>query len=48
VATILDHDTRPAGLGEVRWNAGDIAAGVYFLRLEANQRSVTRKIAIVR
>jgi hypothetical protein len=48
VATLLDRDARPAGPSELRWNTGEVAAGVYFVKLEANQKSVSRKIAVVR
>ncbi len=48
VARILENDRRPAGAGEVRLNASNLATGVYFVKLEANQMSVSRKIAIVR
>jgi hypothetical protein len=34
VAILLD-DVRPAGSGHVRWRAGDLPRGVYFLRLES-------------
>lgn len=48
VATVLENEKRPAGPSQVQFNAEKLAAGVYFVKLEANQKSVTRKIAIVR
>jgi hypothetical protein len=48
VATILENEKRPAGPSQVQFNAEKLAAGVYFVKLEANGKSVTRKIAIVR
>ena len=48
VATILENEKRPAGPSQVQFDAEKLAAGVYFVKLEANHKSVTRKIAIVR
>jgi hypothetical protein len=48
VATLLENEKRPAGPSQVQFNAERLAAGIYFVKLEANQKSVTRKIAIVR
>jgi hypothetical protein len=48
VATLLENEKRPAGPSQVQFNAEKLAAGVYFVKLEANRKSVTRKIAIVR
>jgi hypothetical protein len=48
VATILENEKRPAGPSQVQFDAEKLAAGVYFVKLEANHKSVTRKIAIIR
>jgi len=48
VATILNGDKRPAGRNDVEFNSSGVAAGVYFIKMEANQKSVSRKITIVR
>ncbi len=42
VATLLDG-TRPAGEHAVTWRAAGAPSGVYFVRLEAGGRSVTRR-----
>jgi len=48
VATILSGDKRPAGRNQAEFKAKNLAAGVYFVKMEANQKSVSRKITIVR
>ncbi len=45
---ILVNEPRGPGLHEVRWNAGDLAGGVYFYRLEAGSFSQTRKMILVK
>jgi len=52
VAT-LATGVRPAGTHEVEWNGTDsagrrVGTGVYFCKLDAGGRSVTRKIAVLR
>ena len=52
VTTLLDA-TRTAGPGEVRWAGHDrsgraVAAGVYFVRVEAAGESRTRRVVLVR
>jgi hypothetical protein len=52
VARLID-EKRPAGLHEVRWDGRDaagraLASGVYFYRLEAAGRVLTRKLVLVR
>ena len=52
VATLLDA-ARPAGPGEVRWTGRDgngqaVAAGVYFVRVEAAGETRTRRLVLVR
>lgn len=51
VAALAD-ETYPAGRHELTWNTGDrpggrLAAGVYFVRLEAGQQAISRKLLIV-
>ena len=38
------HDTRPAGHGELDWNSGPLAAGIYHARLSAARASATVRI----
>jgi uncharacterized protein YfaS (alpha-2-macroglobulin family) len=48
VATVLDEEMAE-GEYRIPWTAGgDLASGVYFLRLEAAGRALTRKIMILR
>ncbi len=52
IATLLD-DARPAGPGEVRWTGRDgaghaVAAGVYFVRVEAAGEALSRRVVRVR
>jgi hypothetical protein len=37
----------PKGPGQVSFEAGNLASGVYFVKLATPSRSVTRKITIV-
>lgn len=48
VATLLNHENRPAGAGQVELDARFLAAGVYFVRMDGDTRSAARKIAVVR
>jgi hypothetical protein len=52
VVTLLDA-ARPAGPGEVRWTGHDgngqrVAAGVYFVRVQAAGEAQTRRLVLVR
>lgn len=47
VKTLLDA-RRPVGPGEVQIDTGGMAAGVYFVKMATQTKSVTRKITIVR
>jgi hypothetical protein len=42
------RETRPAGRGEVRWNAGQLRSGVYFARLTAAGSHATTRLVHVR
>jgi hypothetical protein len=48
VATLLDNVVRTAGPGRVGLNVRGLAAGVYFLRMETETKSVSRKITVLR
>ncbi len=45
---VLVNEPRSPGLHEVKWNAGDLASGVYFYRLEAGSFTQTRKMILVK
>jgi hypothetical protein len=47
VATLLSGETRPEGPGTAVLNAGDLAAGVYFVKMKNRMKSVSRKITVV-
>jgi len=47
VATLVDRPHQ-AGTYTVRWEAGDLASGVYFCRLEAGAFSASRKMVLLR
>ena len=53
VTRVLMDEARPAGTNEVYWNLTDregrpVPAGLYFLRLRANDLLLARKIAVLR
>ncbi|MEO1076065.1 MAG: T9SS type A sorting domain-containing protein, partial [Bacteroidota bacterium] len=45
---VLAEGTRPAGDGEVGFDASRLASGVYVLRLLTEQGAVTRRVTVVR
>ena len=47
VAVLVDGD-QEAGYHEVRWDAGDMASGVYFYRIEANDFRATRRMVLMK
>jgi hypothetical protein len=47
VETLVNREEN-AGTHSVVWNAGDMASGVYFCRLQANSVMLTRKLLLVR
>jgi hypothetical protein len=48
VRTLLASSSRASGPGSMRFDARDLAAGVYFVKMTTPTRSVSRKITIVR
>ncbi len=53
VRSLVDGEPRAAGRHEVRWEGRDdtgasVAAGVYFYRLEAGGRTVTRRMVVLK
>jgi endoglucanase len=47
VKTLLSK-VQPAGNFEIRWEANDIASGIYFYRIHAGQNIVTRKLILMK
>lgn len=45
---ILASGTYPAGTHETRWEAGEVAAGVYFCRMQVDGRTWTRALVVQR
>jgi len=45
---VLADGSQAAGTHSVRWNAGDLASGVYFCRLQAGGRSETVKMVLMK
>ena len=48
VATLLDGGALNAGSHRIAWNAENVAAGVYFVRLQAAGEMQTQKILLVK
>jgi hypothetical protein len=48
VATLLQNQIQVAGTYEVKWDASDMASGVYFFHLKSNSYSETKKLILVR
>ena len=48
VADVVRSKSLPAGPGQLSIDAGQLASGVYFVKLSTPSKSVTRKITIVR
>jgi hypothetical protein len=48
VATLINGDLRSAGRHEMQFTADGLASGVYFYRLNADQKIATMKMMLVR
>lgn len=48
VVTVLLDENRPAGNHQINWNASRNASGVYFLRMEADGKMLTRKMTLLK
>ena len=44
----LVNEVKNAGTYRLNWNAGSMASGMYYYRLEANGKSVTRKMLLIK
>ena len=47
VATLVDTQ-HEAGVYTVRWDAGDLASGMYFCRLQAGEFTAVKKMVLLR
>lgn len=47
VATLLDEN-RPAGYHNIVWNAGSVASGIYFYRIQASEFTSVKKLTLVK
>jgi hypothetical protein len=48
VAVLMENEFRPAGPGTIHFDTRGIAAGVYFVRMKVDAKSVSRRITVVR
>jgi hypothetical protein len=47
VATLVD-ETKDAGSYSVQWNASGFSSGIYFYRLEANEKREIKKMSLIK
>jgi len=47
VVTLVD-ETKGAGMYNTRWNASNVASGMYYYRLESNGNSITKKMTLIK
>ena len=47
MATLVDEE-KAAGRYEVRWDAGRMASGMYFYRLQARDFAQTKKLVLMK
>ncbi len=45
---VVLEDSRPAGCYSVRWSDADLPSGIYFLRMDTQDFSVSRKLLVIR
>ena len=45
---VLEDGMRPAGTNTVRFEAGDFASGIYFVRLETSGKSIAQKMILLK
>ncbi len=48
LVTRLIHETRPAGVHEVLWDASEVASGTYLVRLSTDAFTRTRSVSLVK
>jgi hypothetical protein len=47
IQTLVEHE-QPAGYHQIVWDAGDYSTGVYFLRLQAGNYTVSKRLTIIK
>ena len=47
LATLVD-ERKSAGIYQLHWQAGTVASGTYFIRLQANKFFATRRVTVVK
>jgi len=47
VAVLANGVQRP-GISEVRWDATNVASGIYFYRLQSGDQTITRKMVVLK
>ena len=47
VARLLDNASRPAGLGSVYFDTRNLPSGIYFVKLQADRKTLTKKLTIM-
>jgi len=45
---VLANSVEGPGIGEVRWNAANVASGIYFYRLQSSSQTITRKLVVLK
>lgn len=46
--TVLVNEIVPPGIREINWDAGNVASGIYFYRLETEKKVTTRKMIVLK
>ncbi len=45
---VLANGVQGTGIGEVRWDAANVASGIYFYRLQAGDKMITSKLVVLK
>ena len=48
VATLINNESKKAGVHTVNWNAGSVASGIYFYRLSVGHRVFTKRMMLIK
>jgi len=47
LVSLLHSGVSTVGTNKFMWNAGDVSTGVYFIRLNADNRTLTQKVVMI-